>query len=84
MGVPVTYVDGSNHETPLKLMFIKTVTCKLKKMKNMKSHFIIIALVLAISNCFGQYEGPVSAITSGYGSFGTDNVSVSNITINLL
>lgn len=46
----------------------------------MKSHFIIIALVLAISNCFGQYEGPVPAITSGYGSFGTDNVSVSNIT----
>ncbi|WP_157811798.1 T9SS type A sorting domain-containing protein [Tenacibaculum sp. SZ-18] len=46
----------------------------------MKYHFIIITLFLAISNCFGQYEGPVPAITSGYGSFGTNGISVSYIT----
>ena len=45
----------------------------------MKYHFTVVIVILSIANCFGQYEGPVPAITNGYGSFGADSVSTVNI-----
>lgn len=41
---------------------------------------IYLILCLITNGIFAQYQGPVSAITSGYGSEGSNSISVANIT----
>ena len=42
--------------------------------------YLYFTLVFIINGVFAQYQGPIPALTSGYGSMGSNAVSVSNIT----